>query len=142
MQILDDTIAAIATAPGAGGLAVVRVSGARALDVADAMFRGAVSLASVPSHTVHHGWACWPVNAHPEASGVLREVLNAGRSDPLPADPSSASGQLRIQHLPQHPRRRASKGAPTNASTRCWPPCSERRAPIRARTWSSCRATG
>jgi tRNA modification GTPase len=60
MPILDDTIAAIATAPGAGGLAVVRVSGPRALAVADAVFRGGASLASAPSHTLHHGWAVWP----------------------------------------------------------------------------------
>src|SRR5262245_40716647 len=53
----DDTIAAIATAPGAGGLAVVRVSGGRALGVADAVFRGGPPLAEAPSHTLHHGWA-------------------------------------------------------------------------------------
>jgi tRNA modification GTPase len=53
----DDTIAAIATAPGAGGLAVVRVSGTRALAQADAVFRGGAPLAAAPSHTLHHGWA-------------------------------------------------------------------------------------
>ena len=60
MPILDDTIAAIATAPGAGGLAVVRVSGPQALSLTDAVFRGASPLAEAPSHTVHHGWAVWP----------------------------------------------------------------------------------
>lgn len=34
----SDTIAAIATAPGEGGVAIVRVSGARAFDIADAVF--------------------------------------------------------------------------------------------------------
>jgi tRNA modification GTPase len=53
----DDTIAAIATAPGAGGLAVVRVSGTRALALSDAVFRGASPLSGAPSHTLHHGWA-------------------------------------------------------------------------------------
>jgi tRNA modification GTPase len=53
----DDTIAAIATAPGAGGLAVVRVSGTRALAQADAVFRGGAPLTAAPSHTLHHGWA-------------------------------------------------------------------------------------
>ncbi len=72
MQILDDTIAAIATAPGAGGLAVVRLSGVRALAVADAVFRGPVPLASALSHTVHHGWALWPSGASgAEAAGVV-----------------------------------------------------------------------
>ncbi|ADV66462.1 tRNA uridine-5-carboxymethylaminomethyl(34) synthesis GTPase MnmE [Deinococcus maricopensis] len=37
---LEDTIAAISTAPGAGGIGVVRVSGEDALRVADAMFAG------------------------------------------------------------------------------------------------------
>ena len=36
---LDDTIAAIATPLGEGGLAVVRLSGPRALPIADASFR-------------------------------------------------------------------------------------------------------
>lgn len=57
MQPLDDTIAAIATAPGAAGLAVVRVSGRGALACADAVFRGSSRLATVPGHTLHHGWA-------------------------------------------------------------------------------------
>ena len=54
--VLDDTIAAIATAPGAAGLAVVRLSGRDALAVADRVFRGRSSLESVASHTLHHGW--------------------------------------------------------------------------------------
>ena len=56
MPPLDDTIAAIATATGAGGLAVVRVSGSAALATADAVFEGGERLESAPSHTVHHGW--------------------------------------------------------------------------------------
>ena len=60
MYALDDVIAAIATAPGAAGLAVVRVSGADAIAVADAVFRGATRLAAAATHTVHHGWAVWP----------------------------------------------------------------------------------
>ena len=55
--VLDDCIAAIATAPGEAGLAVVRVSGSQALAVADRVFRGATSLTSAASHTLHHGWA-------------------------------------------------------------------------------------
>ncbi len=53
---LNDTIAAIATPAGEGGLAVVRVSGARALAIADAAFRGGEPLAAAASHTLHHGW--------------------------------------------------------------------------------------
>ena len=60
LGLTDDTIAAIATAAGTGGLAVVRVSGARALAVADAVFQGPACLSEAPSHTLHHGWAVWP----------------------------------------------------------------------------------
>jgi tRNA modification GTPase len=52
---LTDTIAAIATSPGAAGLAVVRLSGPSALPIAGAVFRGSVTL-KAPSHTLHHGW--------------------------------------------------------------------------------------
>jgi len=54
---LDDTIAAIATAPGSAGLAVVRVSGRDAFAISDRVFHGAIPLADADSHTLHHGWA-------------------------------------------------------------------------------------
>ena len=38
MSNFDDTIAAIATAPGEGGVAIVRVSGPDALKIADISF--------------------------------------------------------------------------------------------------------
>ncbi len=53
----EDTIAALATAPGVAGLAVVRVSGARAVAVADAVFDGRAPLAAAASHTLHVGSA-------------------------------------------------------------------------------------
>jgi tRNA modification GTPase len=55
----DDTIAAIATPLGEGGLAVVRVSGARALAVADKSFlpagKHSLKLSAAPTHTIHFG---------------------------------------------------------------------------------------
>ena len=57
MQPLDDTITALATAPGAGGLAVLRVSGTHAFAVSDRVFRGGTRLASAAGHSLHHGWA-------------------------------------------------------------------------------------
>jgi tRNA modification GTPase len=55
----SDTIAAVATPPGNGGLAVLRISGPAAFAVADACFHpgGANSPkpSSAPSHTVHYG---------------------------------------------------------------------------------------
>ncbi len=57
--MLEDTIAAIATPIGEGGLAVIRLSGPAALHVADQCFvSAAVSpkpLSEVPSHTLHFG---------------------------------------------------------------------------------------
>jgi len=65
----DDDIAAIATAPGESGLAVVRVSGAGAVAVADRVFRGATKLADAASHTLHHGWASSPLEANAANAG-------------------------------------------------------------------------
>ena len=57
--MLDDTITAIATPLGEGGLAVIRISGGKALVVADQCFvpLGKVSLkpSAAPSHTIHFG---------------------------------------------------------------------------------------
>jgi tRNA modification GTPase len=64
MLDLDDTIAAIATALGAAGLAVVRVSGSSALAIAEAVFEGA-RLSQAPGGTLHHGWAVWPASTEP-----------------------------------------------------------------------------
>jgi tRNA modification GTPase len=57
--MFDDTIAAIATPLGEGGLAVVRISGAEAFAVADKIFQpsGKSSLkpSAAPTHTIHYG---------------------------------------------------------------------------------------
>lgn len=57
--MLEDTIAAVATPLGEGGLSVVRLSGNSALAVADAVFRpspiSAPRPSAVPTHTVHYG---------------------------------------------------------------------------------------
>jgi tRNA modification GTPase len=76
-----DTIAAIATAPGAAGLAVVRVSGPEAIAVAARVFEGHRPLVETPSHTLQHGWAV----AGSEASRarideVVAAVFRAPRS--------------------------------------------------------------
>lgn len=52
--LVEDTICAIATAPGTAGIAVVRVSGPQALTVCDSLWRGK-RLGAVPSHTAHLG---------------------------------------------------------------------------------------
>lgn len=50
----DDTIVAIATAPGVGAIAVIRLSGAAAVAITDKLFPSK-DLASEPSHTLHFG---------------------------------------------------------------------------------------
>ena len=52
---LDDTIAAIATPLGEGGLAVLRVSGPDALAIADKIFDGKDRPSEASSHTLHFG---------------------------------------------------------------------------------------
>ncbi len=49
-----DTIVAVATPPGTGGIAVVRLSGPDALSIADSVWRGK-TLSEVTSHTAHLG---------------------------------------------------------------------------------------
>ena len=57
--MLDDTIAAIATPLGEGGLAVIRISGPLALAVADRSFvplgKSAMKPSAAPTHTLHYG---------------------------------------------------------------------------------------
>jgi tRNA modification GTPase len=56
---LDDTIAAIATPLGEGGLAVIRISGADAFVVADKIFqptgKNLLKPSAAPTHTIHFG---------------------------------------------------------------------------------------
>ena len=51
---INDTIAAISTPPGVGGIAVIRVSGPKALEIVNSAWTGS-DLTKVPSHTVHFG---------------------------------------------------------------------------------------
>jgi|DewCreStandDraft_5_1066085.scaffolds.fasta_scaffold00589_28 tRNA modification GTPase len=51
----NETICALSTPPGIGGLAVVRVSGPQAISIVDACFRGKRPLGEVASHTIHYG---------------------------------------------------------------------------------------
>jgi tRNA modification GTPase len=53
---MDDTIAAISTPIGEGGIAIIRVSGPRAFDVADRIFRSRRGKPSAfQTHTLHFG---------------------------------------------------------------------------------------
>jgi tRNA modification GTPase len=70
----DDTIAAISTPIGEGGIGIVRLSGTRALDIVQTVFCGTHcrDLYTVATHTLHHGRIL-----NPHTSAVLDEVLVA-----------------------------------------------------------------
>jgi len=79
--MVDDTIAAIATPLGEAGLAVIRVSGAQALTVADKTFMPAglhsQKPSAAPSHTLHFGHV---VRNGQRIDEVLLAVMRAPRT--------------------------------------------------------------
>ena len=52
---LEDTIAAIATPIGVGAISIIRISGNKAIDAADAIYKGKMRVSEMASHTVHYG---------------------------------------------------------------------------------------
>lgn len=50
-----NTICAISTPAGVGGIAIIRVSGDSAIPMVDCLFRGKVSLSSAMPNTIHYG---------------------------------------------------------------------------------------
>ena len=79
--MVDDTIAAIATPIGQGGLAVVRISGRDALTIADRVFKPAgtdsVKPSAAPTHTIHFGHV---VRQGKTIDEVLAMVMRAPRT--------------------------------------------------------------
>lgn len=71
----EDTIAAISTPLGEGGLGVVRISGRDAFVIADKIFRGKVKPSKAPSHTVHYGKVV-DLNTEEEIDEVLLTVMH------------------------------------------------------------------
>ncbi len=67
----EDTIAAISTPPGVGGIAMIRISGDSAVTMADKIFQSSRgrALSSVKTHTIHHGYIV------DENGKVIDEVL-------------------------------------------------------------------
>lgn len=52
---ISDTICALATPPGVSGLAVIRISGKRAIEIADLCFQGNIKLSEALTQTIHYG---------------------------------------------------------------------------------------
>ena len=71
-----NTICAISTPYGSGGIAVIRVSGNDAIAIVDTLFRGRKSLAEAAAYTVHYGELRRASRvANRESNEVLDEVL-------------------------------------------------------------------
>jgi tRNA modification GTPase len=79
--MFDDAIAAIATPLGEGGLAVVRISGAKAMEIADACFvpggKNSLKPSVAPTHTIQFGKI---MRAGRVVDEVLLAVLRAPRT--------------------------------------------------------------
>jgi len=67
-----DTIAAISTPMGEGAIAIVRLSGDDAIQIADKLYKsiGGKKLSEVPSHTIHYGHLL-----DPKSGEVVEEVM-------------------------------------------------------------------
>ncbi|MCX7816873.1 MAG: tRNA uridine-5-carboxymethylaminomethyl(34) synthesis GTPase MnmE [Syntrophales bacterium] len=66
----EDTIAALATPQGVGGIAVIRVSGPEAEKIANTVFRAHRNLTKLRSHTLHMGFV-----VDQETNEIIDEVL-------------------------------------------------------------------
>lgn len=71
----EETIAAVATAPGEGGIAVIRISGKEACDITAKIYSGPI--ATYPTHTAHFGKI---LDAGEVVDEVLLLVMRAPRS--------------------------------------------------------------
>ncbi|MEK7812759.1 MAG: tRNA uridine-5-carboxymethylaminomethyl(34) synthesis GTPase MnmE [Candidatus Desantisbacteria bacterium] len=68
--MLHDTITAISTPMGEGGIGIVRLSGSMSMDIISKIFRGKTDILSAKSHTIHYGKIF-----HPETLQVIDTVL-------------------------------------------------------------------
>lgn len=74
-----DTIAAISTPLGEGGLAIIRVSGPEAVEQVSTIFAAKDKLTEVATHTVHYGFIRNPISGE-RIEEVLVTVMRAPRS--------------------------------------------------------------
>jgi len=77
--MMEDTIAAVATPLGEGGIAVIRVSGKEAAQISEKVFRSRTKLTKAATHTVHYGFVVDPRTGE-RIDEVLATVMRAPRS--------------------------------------------------------------
>lgn len=73
---MNDTIAAISTAPGVGAISIIRVSGEDSIPIVNRIFKGS-DLTKVPSHTIHYGKILYKEK---EIDEVLVTVMRSPRT--------------------------------------------------------------
>lgn len=54
-MLTNDTIAAVVTAMGEAAVGIIRLSGSDSCQIADKFFRGRISLANAPTHSINYG---------------------------------------------------------------------------------------
>jgi tRNA modification GTPase len=74
---IDDTIAAISTPYGTGGIGIVRISGQKSFKIASKIFKGRKSFNTIKSHTINYGKII-----DPKSREILDEVLLSKMSKP------------------------------------------------------------
>ncbi|MEK3899978.1 MULTISPECIES: tRNA uridine-5-carboxymethylaminomethyl(34) synthesis GTPase MnmE [unclassified Paenibacillus] len=77
--MLSDTIAAVSTALGEGGIAIIRVSGPQAIPQVAPLFKSRIPLTEADSHTVHYGHIVSPQDGE-QLEEVLVTVMKGPRS--------------------------------------------------------------
>lgn len=80
MAIEFDTIAAISTPPGEGGIGIVRISGDEALDIADRVYQlGNKTLKDQKTHTIHYGHIVNP-KTEEQIDEVMVSIMRAPKT--------------------------------------------------------------
>lgn len=86
-QHTNDTICAISTPPGVGGIAVIRISGPQAIEIADRIWRGA-PLAQAEARTLHTGHIVDPANNGEMLDQAVAAIFH---------DPASFTGEDTVE---------------------------------------------
>jgi tRNA modification GTPase len=74
---IDETITAISTPYGTGGIGIVRISGQSSFEIASKIFKGRKSFNTIKSHTINYGKII-----DPKSGEILDEVLLSKMSKP------------------------------------------------------------
>lgn len=77
--MLNDTIAAISTPLGEGGIGIVRLSGQKAVEIADKIFKGKDKVSNFLTHTIHYGQIIEPVTCE-VIDSVLLSIMRAPKT--------------------------------------------------------------